>query len=121
MRAPLRVVLPLAALLVALLAPAHAQEGFKITYDVDNSRPEKARLNGRVINERSQDVFEVNVTAEALDGRGRVLARGISYVDSRIGRGDSRPFSVSVPTVPGTSGFRVVVSSYRTGYANQGP
>jgi len=121
MRAPARVVLLLVSLLAALLAPAYAQEGFKITYDVDQSRPEKARLNGRIVNERSQDVFEVNVTAEALDTHGRVVAGGISYVDARIGRGDSRTFSVSVPTVPGTASFRVVVSSYRTGFSNQGP
>jgi hypothetical protein len=121
MRASVRAVLALAALFLVLLVPAYAQDGFKITYDVDHSRPEKARLNGRVTNERSQDVFEVNVTAEALDARGHVLARGITYVDARIARGESRPFSVSVPTVPGTTGFRVVVSSYRAGYTNQGP
>ena len=121
MRAPVRVVGSLVSLFVALLAPAYAQEGFKITYDVDQSRPEKARLNGRIVNERSQDVFEVNVTAEALNGRGQVVARGITYVDARIGRGDSRTFTVSVPTVPGTASFRVVVSSYRTGFSSQGP
>jgi hypothetical protein len=120
MRASFRVVVALIGLLAALFAPAHAQEGFKITYEVDHSRPEKARLNGQIANERSQDVLEVSVTAEALDGRGRVLARGITYVDARIGRGETRPFSVSVPTVPGTATYRVVVSSYRAGY-NQGP
>jgi hypothetical protein len=112
----------LAALLLAFAASAAlAQDGFRITYDVDQSRPEKARLNGRVTNDRSQDVFDVSVTAEALDTRGRVLARGITYVDSRIARGDSRMFSVSVPTVAGASGYRVAVSSFRPGYANQGP
>ena len=112
----------LLALVVTLAAlPALAQSGFRVTYDVDQSRPEKARLNGRVTNDRGQDVFEVSVTAEALDARGKVVARGISYVDARIGRGDSRPFSVSVPTVAGATGFRVVVSSFRTGFANQGP
>jgi hypothetical protein len=100
---------------------ARAQDGFRITYDVDRSRAERARLTGRVVNERSEDVFEVNVTAEALDSRGKVLARGITYVDARINRGDGRPFSVSVPTVPGTANFRVVVSSYRAGFSSQGP
>ncbi len=115
----LRALLALALVLSA--SSALAQSGFRISYEVDQSRPEKARLNGRVANERGQDVFEVSVTAEALDARGKVLARGISYVDSRIGRGDSRPFSVSVPSVPGVTEFRVVVSSYRMGFANQGP
>lgn len=102
---------------------ASVQDGFRITYEVDRTRPDRARLTGKIVNERPEDVFEVNVTGEALDARGKVLARGISYVDSRIGRGDSRPFSMSVPTVPGAVAFRVVVSS-RTGPASppiQGP
>lgn len=118
----LRRVLALSALLL-LLGPVatRAQDGFRITYDVDRSRPERARLTGRVVNERADDVFEVTITAEALDARGKVLARGISYVDARIGRGDGRPFSMSVPTVTGTATFRVVVSSYRSGFSSQGP
>jgi hypothetical protein len=88
---------------------------------VDRSRPDRARLTGKVVNERSDDVFEVHITAEALDSKGKVLARGISYVDSRITRGDGRPFSMSVPTVAGTANFRVIVSSFRAGFSNQGP
>jgi hypothetical protein len=122
MLAPRGLVRALLALAIVLSASsALAQSGFRISYDVDKSRPDKARLNGRVANERSQDVFEVSVTAEALDARGKVLARGISYVDSRIGSGDSRQFSVTVPTVAGVTEFRVLVSSYRLGIANQGP
>jgi hypothetical protein len=109
------------AVLVIVADEAGAQDGFKITYEVDRSRTDRARLTGRVVNERSEDVFEVNVTAEALDARGKVLARGIAYVDSKIGRGDARPFSMSVPTVAGTTSFRVVVSSYRAGFSTQGP
>ncbi len=110
-----------AALVILDSDETRAQDGFRITYEVDRSRPERARLTGRVVNERSDDVFEVSVTAEAVDARGKVLARGISYVDSRIGRGDGRPFSMSVPTVAGTANFRVVVSSYRAGLSSQGP
>ena len=102
------------ALLLAVGA-AYAQEGFRISYEVDDSRPGRARLNGKVTNERSYDVFEVSVTAEALDARGKVVARGISYVDYRIARGDTRTFAVTVPAVPGTVGYRVVVSSFRIG------
>ena len=118
-----RLALALLCFLGILLAvsAAPAQDGFKITYDVDRSRPERARLTGRVVNERADDVFEVSLTAEALDARGKVLARGITYVDSRITRGDGRPFAMSVPTVPGTASFRVAVSSFRAGVANQGP
>ena len=120
---PLRIAaLVLATAFVALGADTvGAQDGFRITYDVDRTRPEKARVTGRVANERSDDVFEVSITAEALDAKGKVLARGITYVDTRIARGDGRPFSVSVPTVAGTTGFRVTVSAYRAGMGGQGP
>jgi hypothetical protein len=101
--------------------PARAQNGFRVTYDVDRTRPERARVTGRVVNERSEDVFEVSVTAEALDAKGKVLSKGIAYVDSKISRGDSRAFSMSVPTVAGTTDFRVVVSNFRAGMAPQGP
>jgi hypothetical protein len=112
----------LVVLLVSLGAGvARAQDGFRITYEVDRSRPERARLTGRVVNERAEDVFEVSVTAEALDARGKVLSRGITYVDARIARGDGRPFSVSVPVVAGAANFRVAVSSYRAGGGSQGP
>ncbi|HET7343480.1 MAG TPA: FxLYD domain-containing protein [Methylomirabilota bacterium] len=122
MSAPVRAVLALAVLvLTALPATGLAQDGFRITYDVDRTRPEKARITGQVANDRSQDVFEVSVTAEALDARGKVVARGMSFVDARIARGDNRQFSVSVPTPPTATSFRVVVGSYRTGFSNQGP
>ena len=101
--------------------PARAQGGFRVTYDVDRTRADRARVTGRVVNERSEDVFEVSVTAEALDAKGKVLSKGIAYVDSKISRGDGRAFSMSVPTVAGTTDFRVVVSNFRTGMAPQGP
>jgi hypothetical protein len=112
----------LATTFVALGADeARSQDGFRVTYEVDRTRPDRARVTGRVSNERSDDVFEVSVTAEATDAKGKVLARGITYVDTRIARGAERPFSVSVPTVPGTTGFRVSVSSFRAGMSSQGP
>jgi len=121
MLAPRGFALALITLAVAVLvAPALAQQGFRITYDVDDSRPGRARLNGRLTNERGDDVFDVSVTAEALDARGKVVARGISFVDSRIARGDTRVFSVTVPAVPGATSYRVAVSSFRPGML-QGP
>ena len=121
MFAPRGFALALITLAVAVLVvPALAQQGFRITYDVDDSRPGRARLNGRLTNERSDDVFDVSVTAEALDARGKVVARGISFVDSRIARGDTRVFSVTVPAVPGATSYRVAVSSFRPGML-QGP
>jgi hypothetical protein len=119
---PWIVALMLTTALVALGADeAGAQDGFRVTFEVDRTRPERARVTGRVSNERAEDVFEVSVTAEALDARGKVLARGITYVDSRIARGDGRAFSLSVPTVAGTTSFRVAVSSWRAGVSGQGP
>ena len=118
---PRTVRVALLTLVIALIgAPAFAQQGFRISYDVDDSRPGRARLNGRLTNERADDVFDVSITAEAIDAKGKVVARGISFVDARIARGDSRQFSVSVPAVPGTTGFRVVVSSFRPGFSTQG-
>jgi hypothetical protein len=111
----------IAAGLVLSVEPARAQNGFRVTYDVDRTRPDRARVTGRVVNERNEDVFEVNMTAEALDAKGKVLSKGIAYIDARIARGDGRTFSMSVPTVAGTSDFRVVVSSFRLGMAPQGP
>ncbi len=109
------------AVVLLLTAEARGQDGFRITYEVDRTRAERARLTGRIINERSEDVFEVSVTGEALDAKGKVLARGIAYVDSKIARGDGRPFSMSVPTVAGTANYRVVVSSFRAGFGSQAP
>jgi hypothetical protein len=122
-RRPLASLFTLVAFATALglAGAAWAQDGFRITFEADRSRPDRARVTGRVFNDRAEDVFEVNITAEALDSRGTVLARGISFVDGRIGRGDSRPFSLTVRTVPGTEGFRVVVSSFRMGFSSQGP
>lgn len=107
------------AVVLLLTAEARGQDGFRITYEVDRTRAERARLTGRIVNERSEDVFEVSVTGEALDAKGKVLARGIAYVDSKIARGDGRPFSMSVPTVAGTANYRVVVSSFRAGLGSQ--
>jgi len=115
-----RLVIGLAVLLL-LTAEARGQDGFRITYEVDRTRAERARLTGRIVNERPEDVFEVSVTGEALDAKGKVVARGIAYVDSKIARGDGRPFSMSVPTVAGTANYRVVVSSFRAGLGSQAP
>lgn len=111
----LRASLLVLVLVLGLASTALAQDGFRITYEVDRSRPDQARLVGRVVNDRGSEVVDVSVTAEALDARGRVLARGITFVDSRIGNGDSRPFVAVVPVVPGVARYRVRVSSFRPG------
>ena len=97
------------------------QDGFRITYEADTSRPERVRVVGTVTNARPADVFEVSVTAEALNEGGKVVAKGIAYVDSRIPPGATRPFSISVPAVPGVARYRVVVSTYRAGLGGESP
>jgi len=74
-----------------------------------------------VYNDSEGEVYDVSVTAEALDRRGKVLASGVSFVDSRIGRGDNRPFTAAVPVVPGAARYRVEVTSFRGGFGSQSP
>jgi hypothetical protein len=74
-----------------------------------------------VANEHPTDVFEVSVTAEALNDSGKVVAKGIAYVDSRIPRGASRQFSIAVPAAPNVVRYRVVVSTYRAGLGGESP
>src|SRR5687767_16008867 len=72
----------LAALVIA--GPAEAQN-FRITYDVDRTtRPGQVLVKGKVTNDGPSDCFDVSVTAEALGSGGKVVASGVTYVDSRI-------------------------------------
>ena len=107
---------------IALLATAAAaQDGFRVSFEVDRSRGDKVQLVGQVHNDSSSEVFDVNITAEALDRAGRVVASGITYVEGRIGRGESRPFVAVVPVAPGAVRYRAVVTSYRAGFGYQAP
>ena len=109
------------ALITAVAVTVSAQDTLRVTYDVDlTTRPGQARLNGRVVNEGSAEAVDVNVSAEALNSAGRVVGRGFSYVDSRIARGDSRPFLIVVPNAGAAERFRVSATSVR-GFAPQGP
>jgi hypothetical protein len=75
---------------IALSMAAAAQESVRVTYTVDRSNPEQIQIAGIVFNDSPQDVFDVSVTAEALDGRGKVVARGIAYVGAHWpGRGSA--------------------------------
>ena len=112
----------LAALVVTvilLVVQVSAQESFRITYDVDKSNSEQFQVKGVVHNDSSQEVLDVSVTAEALDAKGKVLARGITYVSSRIGGRSNAPFVAKVPGVANVARFRVSVSSFRSGLGTQ--
>ncbi len=111
----------LAVLVIAGAASADAQEAFRVVFDVDRSNPEQMQVMGTVYNDSSQDMFDVSVTAEALDAKGKVVARGITYVTPRIpGRG-SVSFLAKVPSVPTAVRYRASVSSYRAGFSSQSP
>ena len=108
--------------LLGLSSPAAAQtDGFMIAYEADTTRPERVRVVGTLTNGRPTDVFEVSVTAEALNDTGKVVAKGIAYVDARIPRGASRPFSISVPVAAGVVRYRVVVSTFRAALGGESP
>ena len=107
--------------LALLAAVASAQDGFRVTHTVDRGNPGQTRINGVVFNENRFDAVDVYVTAEALDGSGKTVARGISFVSPSIGPGRSASFSASVPVTPGATTYRVRVSSYRFGFGQQSP
>ena len=108
------------AVVVASLA-TEAQETFRVIYNVDLGNPEQVQLIGTVFNDAMQDVFDVSVTAEALDARGKVVARGIAHVGARIpGRG-SASFVCKVPLVAAAVRYRAAVSAFRTGAGPQAP
>ena len=109
------------AALAFALGAVHAQENFRVVYDIDRSNPEQIQVAGTVFNDTGQDVFDVSVTAEALDARGKIVARGITYVSARIpGRG-SAPFVTKVPGVPSAVRYRAGVSGFRAGAGAQTP
>jgi hypothetical protein len=119
-RARLTTIVAALAVIAAVLA-AEAQEPFRVTYTVDRSNPEQIQITGTVFNDAMQDVFDVSVTAEALDARGKVVARGIAHVGARIpGRG-SAPFVCKVPLVAAAVRYRAAVSAFRSGVGPQAP
>lgn len=97
------------------LRPAEAQENFQLTHTVDRSDPEQLRVSGTVQNRARVEVVDVYVTADALDGAGKRVGRGIAFVASSIPPGVTVPFSASIPAGRTATGVRVRVSSFRFG------
>ena len=96
-----------------------AYDPFHVAYTVERGGPGPARVNGRVLNESGVDVFDVYVTAEALDASGKVLGRGLVFVSSSIPPRGTVPFAISIPAAQAAASFRVRVSSYRQGIGAQ--
>lgn len=115
----------LVGLLVASLGipadPAAAQAAFRVTYEVDRSRPDRLRVIGRVYNEARADALDVYVTAEALDAAGKVVARGVAFCAASLPQRGSATFAANVPAMPGVVGFRVLVTGYRFGVSGESP
>lgn len=118
---PLRTWPPFIVATIALLAlttaflPARAQGNFKVTYQVERTDATRVELVGRVFNGAAVDAVDVYVTAEALGASGKVLARGIAFVAQFIPAQSAADYSARIPNVPGTTAFRVGVSSFRFG------
>ena len=114
--------LALLALAVAVLAGvALAQDSFRVTYNVDRSTPARTKVTGQVFNDARADALDVYVTVEAVDGAGKVVARGISFVGPSIRQGGNAAFEATVPAPPNATTFRVRVSNYRFGLGLQSP
>jgi hypothetical protein len=107
-------------LAVFTLVPGRGRaEEFHISYTVERGGTGPARVRGRVQNESSMDVLDVYVTAEALDGAGKVLGRGIVFVSGSIPPRGVVPFVISIPAAQTATSFRVRVSSFRHGFGQQ--
>ena len=118
--------LALLQLVVILLVPplAHAQgvKNFRVTWNVEKTNPTTTEIAGTVTNDARLEAFDVYVTAEALNDKGKVVSRGLTHVGQVLGPSATQPFVAKVPVVPGIASYRVVVSSFRFGLgAGQSP
>jgi hypothetical protein len=91
---------------------------FRLTHTIDKSGGNQVAISGRVSNDARSDAVDVYVTAEALDSAGKVVASGVSYVGS-VPAGSSMTFLLKVPNVRTAATYRVLVSSFRFGFAVQ--
>ena len=99
-------------------AAAQVPAPFRLTHTVDKGTQAQVTVSGRVFNDARADAVDVYVTAEALDGAGKVVASGVSYVGA-VQAGSSSAFVVKVPSARAAASFRVLVTSFRFGFANQ--
>ena len=108
-------------MLLVFTAPGALQARFRVTYEVKARDANAVLLEGRVFNDTGRDVLDVWVTAEGLNGAGKVLGRGIVFVGSSISRGNSAPFEAKIPSADGLETFKVAVTSYRAAADAQSP
>ena len=91
-----------------------------MTHTVDKTGPTSTEISGRVYNDGSVDVIDVYVNAAAIDQSGKVLAQGIPFVGTVPARGNTA-FKTRVPVVPGATGFRVGINSFRFAFGRDAP
>ena len=102
-------------IVLPVLAHAQSAQNFRVTWNVEKSTPATTEITGSVTNEARLEAFDVYVTAEALNDKGKVLSRGLTHVSPLLRPNATEPFVAKVPVVPGTASYRVVVSSFRFG------
>jgi hypothetical protein len=105
----------------AALVPARgfAAEPYHLTYSLERGTGGPTRINGRLLNEGPMDMFDVYVTAEALDAAGKVVGRGMTFVSAAIPPRGIASFVVAIPPSPNATTFQVRVSSFRHGIGQQ--
>jgi len=110
-------------LLVAATTGAQQQSSFRVTYAPGRTTATSVEIKGVVLNEARTAAADVSVTVEALDAGGKVVARGVSYVASRIAEHGTASFAAKVPIVPGIASYRASVTSFRfvQGLQNESP
>ena len=90
---------------------AQSLSGLKATHTVSKTTPTSVEVTGTVSNETRAEAAEVTVTVQALSADGKPLARGISYVTSRLPAGGTANFVAKVPVVAGVANYRATVSA----------
>jgi hypothetical protein len=107
-------------IVVSTAVPTLAQgpASFRITHSVDKGSQAQVNVSGRVFNDARADAIDVYVTAEALDAAGKIVASGVSYIGA-VSAGSSTAFIIKVPSARAAASFRVLVTSFRFGFANQ--
>jgi hypothetical protein len=108
----------LLAVMLATLPAAGQATPFRLTHTIDKGTQAQVTLTGRVFNDARADAIDVYVTAEALDGAGKIVASGVSYVGT-VPAGSSTAFIIKVPSARSAANFRVIVTSFRFGFAIQ--
>jgi hypothetical protein len=108
----------LLAIVVVTVPAAGQATPFRITHNVDKGTQAQVTITGRVFNDARADAIDVYVTAEALDGGGKIVASGVSYVGT-VMAGNSAAFNIKVPSARNAANFRVIVTSFRFGFAIQ--